>query len=214
MQFAIYDLDRTLTRKPTFTPFLCFAARQLAPWRLALLPVWVAAMAAYRAGLCNRTQLKRFGMGLMIGPVPAGQLLEVANRFAKRRAERSGFNGPVLAMLEEDRAAGRAVLIATAAFELYAAEFARLLRVDTVIGTRWEDGSIPGGNCYGAAKRDRVLVWFADQGIDPATARFRFVSDSFADAPLFELADEPVFVTASRSQAARAAKRGWAVMQP
>ena len=34
MRIAIYDLDRTLTRRATFTPFLLFAARKVASWRL------------------------------------------------------------------------------------------------------------------------------------------------------------------------------------
>ena len=65
MRIAIYDLDNTLTRRATFTPFLIFAARRIAPWRLALLPVWVAMMIGYRAGLYDRTTLKTGGMKLM-----------------------------------------------------------------------------------------------------------------------------------------------------
>lgn len=214
MVFAIYDLDRTLTRRPTFTPFLCHGAAALSPWRLMLVPVWIAAMAAYRAGVCSRTALKRFGMRLMLGrPAPA-DLAALAARFARRRARRPGFNAPVLALLEEDRAAGRTVVIATAAFAFYAREFARILDVETVIGTGWDGEAIPGGNCYGESKRARVLAWLADQGVEPGRARFRFVSDSFADAPLLDLAAEAVFVTRSPRQAARAARRGWRVMRP
>jgi len=33
MKVAIYDLDKTLVRRATFTPFLLFAARRLAPLR-------------------------------------------------------------------------------------------------------------------------------------------------------------------------------------
>ena len=36
---AIYDLDRTVLRTPTFTLFLLWAAWREAPWRLLLLPV-------------------------------------------------------------------------------------------------------------------------------------------------------------------------------
>ena len=37
-RLAIYDMDKTVTRRATFTPFLLHAARRLAPWRLLLLP--------------------------------------------------------------------------------------------------------------------------------------------------------------------------------
>jgi len=56
-RLAIYDMDRTITRRATYTPFLVHAASRLAPWRLALLPLVLLAMLAYvlkpidRAGL-------------------------------------------------------------------------------------------------------------------------------------------------------------------
>ena len=36
---AIYDMDRTVTRGPTFGPFLWHAMRRLAPWRALLAPL-------------------------------------------------------------------------------------------------------------------------------------------------------------------------------
>jgi phosphatidylglycerophosphatase C len=36
-KYAIYDMDRTLTKRATFAPFLFFAARR-APLRLLMLP--------------------------------------------------------------------------------------------------------------------------------------------------------------------------------
>ena len=36
--FAIYDMDRTVTRRATYTPFLLHCALRRAPWRLLLLP--------------------------------------------------------------------------------------------------------------------------------------------------------------------------------
>ncbi|HLL31270.1 MAG TPA: HAD-IB family hydrolase, partial [Allosphingosinicella sp.] len=32
-RLAIYDMDRTITRRATYTPFLIHAATRLAPWR-------------------------------------------------------------------------------------------------------------------------------------------------------------------------------------
>ena len=37
-RLAIYDLDKTITRRPTYTPFLLYAARTRGVWRLFLLP--------------------------------------------------------------------------------------------------------------------------------------------------------------------------------
>ena len=35
---AIYDMDRTVTRHATYTPFLLHCALRRAPWRLLFLP--------------------------------------------------------------------------------------------------------------------------------------------------------------------------------
>lgn len=212
MRIAIYDLDRTLTRKPTFTPFLLFAARRLAPWRLLLMPVWLAAMLGYRAGLYSRTALKRFGMHLMTGAPSLERLDHIGKQFARQRIRQPGLMPRIMQEVESDRVAQSRMVIATAAFELYSHHFGAELQFDEVIATRWDGKDIPGGNCYGEVKKARVLAWLEDQGIDLSQAQLRFVSDSFADSPLLELADEPVFVTESASASARARARGWQVM--
>ena len=214
VRIAIYDLDRTLTRQPTFTPFLAFAATRIAPWRLALMPAWIAAMLGYRAGLYSRTALKRFGMRLMLGAPEITRLTSVGEAYAEARIERPGLMSRTMKMLEEDRASGATLMIATAAFGFYAAAFAERLGFPHLIATRWDGSDIPGGNCYGEEKKARVLAWFAEQGIDRDGATVRFVSDSFADAPLLDWADEPVFVTRSAREASRANARGWAVIDP
>ncbi|QPD00125.1 HAD family hydrolase [Qipengyuania soli] len=212
MRIAIYDLDNTLTRRATFTPFLVFAARRIAPWRLALLPVWVAMMIGYRIGLYDRTMLKTRGMRLMLGNAPVATLQEAGREFAAHRARNGGFMPATLAFLEEDRAKGAQILVATAAFEFYARAFADHLGIETLIGTRWDGHTIPGGNCYAETKLARVRAWAAEQGLSLEESELRFVSDSFADAPLLELADEAIFVSMSAGKRTRAKARGWRVI--
>ncbi|MBD3728539.1 MAG: HAD-IB family phosphatase [Sphingomonadales bacterium] len=209
MRIAIYDLDRTLTRAPTFTPFLHFAAARLAPWRLAFSPVWIVLMLLYKAKLYSRTTLKRMGMKLMTGSAPLAELERVGEEFASRRIAAGGLMPGALQLLAEDRAAGARLVIATAAFGFYARAFAQALDIPDLIATRWDGRDIPGGNCYGAEKLARVQAWMEAQGIDPDDCTIRFVSDSFADAPLLDVADEAIFATGSDSEAARAHSRGW-----
>ena len=45
---AIYDMDRTVTRRATYTPFLLHCALRRAPWRLLFLPLVIGSMLAYR----------------------------------------------------------------------------------------------------------------------------------------------------------------------
>lgn len=212
MRIAIYDLDRTLTRSPTFTPFLHFAALRIAPWRLVFSPVWILLMIGYRLGLYNRTRLKRMGMKLMVGRAPLAKLEKVGQAFAAGRIANNGLIPGALQLLEEDRQRGARIVIATAAFGFYAHAFAKALGIEEVVATRWDGRDIPGGNCYGEEKKRRVLEWFSAGGIGPGNATLRFVSDSFADAPLLDLAAEPIFVTSSSKQAQKAAARGWRAM--
>ena len=209
MKLAIYDLDKTLVRRATFTPFLAFAARKLAPWRLLLLPVWVLMMAGYRIGLYDRTSLKTAGMRLMVGPTDSETLARVGRQFADHHLAMAGWMPGVVGMVERDLAEGRRVAIATAAFEFYASAFAEKLGIADVIATRWDWQKIPGGNCYGEEKRRRVEEWLETTA---DAVHFRFVSDSFADAPMLELADEAIFVTTSARKRSRAEARGWSVI--
>lgn len=214
MRIAIYDLDNTLTRRATFTPFLVFAARRIAPWRLALLPFWVAMMIGYRMGLYDRTTLKTRGMRLMLGRVDLATLARVGQEFAQERAGNDGFMPAILAMVEDDRAQGTHLAIATAAFEFYARAFADHLAIGSLVATQWDGRVIPGGNCYGEVKLARVREWAEREGIDLDKAEIRFVSDSFADAPLLDRAQDAVFVTTSAAKRRKAEARGWRVVDP
>ncbi len=64
---AIYDLDRTVTRVATYTPFLIHCARRRAPWRLLFLPVTAASMLVYAAKGINRGRLKEINHWLLLG---------------------------------------------------------------------------------------------------------------------------------------------------
>lgn len=64
---AIYDMDKTITRAPTWTPFLIHAARSRAPWRLALLPAAALAGIGYTLKLIDRARLKEITHRMMLG---------------------------------------------------------------------------------------------------------------------------------------------------
>ena len=201
VDIAIYDLDETLTARATFTPFLIHAARCVAPWRLALLPVWVLAMALHKAGLYGRTGLKTFGMRLMVGRRGSEDLRGVAQSFA---ASRTFLPGAVRAV-EADLTCGVRVIVATAAFAFYARPIAARLGIAEVVGSEWDGRGIPGGNCYADEKFTRVTRYLAN--LDRQAVRVRMVSDSRADAPLLDWADKAWFVGPRDVSG-----RGWTVM--
>ncbi len=210
MRIAIYDMDGTLLRGSTFTPFLIFAAKRIAPWRLLLLPAWVAMMVGHKLGFYNRTVLKHRGMALMLGQVDAARLERVAEVFSVVRLGR--LHPGARRMLETDRAEGWRQVVATAAYGLYAEKVARQLGIADVIATAWSAEGESAANCYGSEKLARVTRWLTEQGIDRSQAEIRFVSDSFADAPTLDWADEAWFVTDDPALTKKARSRGWWVV--
>lgn len=204
---TIYDLDGTLLSGSTFTPFLIFGARRLAPWRLLLLPVWIALMIGHKLGVIDRTTLKHRGMRLMLGRPQPETLARVARAFAEVRVAR--LHPGARRAMEADAREGRRVVIATAAYLLYAEHIARLLDVEEIIASHWAIEGEMQPNCYGPEKLARVQAWLAERGIARGELHLRFVSDSFADAPLLDWADESWFVTSRAGVARRAQARGW-----
>jgi HAD superfamily hydrolase (TIGR01490 family) len=216
---AIYDMDRTVTRRATYTPFLIHAALSLAPWRLLLLPIVALTMLAYVLKLVDRGRLKEINYRLLVGAgVPPGRLEPVVESFAERQVAANILPG-ARAAIAADKAAGRRLVLATASYRLYAAAIARRLGFDDVIAT--ETGldakgrvtaRIDGSNCYGLAKRDMIEAWLQRQGLARDAVHIRFYSDHVSDAPSHRLADEPVAANAHRRLVRLAQAEGWEVL--
>lgn len=215
--FALYDLDRTVLRHASFTPFLLFAARRNAPWRVLLTSVWLAAMAGYKLGLCSRGALKQFGLRLFLGSrMTEDGLAALGEAFAAQVVPTWVAPGAARA-IEADRRAGRELVLVTAAMQFYAGPIARRLGFARVLATphRALDAAGPclleGANCYGEEKVSRVTAMLAETGVARHQCRLIFYSDSVSDAPLFGHADEAVLVDAGRSGRRRAEREGWRV---
>jgi phosphatidylglycerophosphatase C len=214
---AIYDLDRTILRKPTFTLFLLWAAWREAPWRLLLLPALAALMIGYALRLYGRDRFKPAAIRLMLGrriaPTRASAL---AAAFAAWRVPRDVPPGAA-ACIARDRAEGYRLLMATAAPEFYAGAIAEALGFDAIVASRHrrdaEGNWLPqldGPNCYGAEKARRVAEWLAAHPAEGA-ARIRVYSDHISDAPTFALASEAWLVGRGDKFVRLAAKHGWRV---
>jgi HAD superfamily hydrolase (TIGR01490 family) len=214
---AIYDMDKTITHAPTWTPFLLHTARANgAPWRLALVPFAGVAAAGYAAKLLSRGRLKYLMQRMLLGKrMSPAQERRSAEAFADR-VMRDGVFTAALARIETDRAAGYRLVMATASYRFYVEAIARRLGFDAVIGTeslRDRDGvllaGIEGENCYGPAKLRMIEAWMAREGIDRADTHVRFYSDHVSDAPTFAWADEPFAVNAHGPLRLLAKAKGW-----
>lgn len=215
---AVYDLDKTITRAPTWTPFLVRTAAADTPWRLALLPVAGLAALAYVVRALDRSRLKEITHALLLGRVAsAARIDRAAERFAGHVVARGLYAG-ARERIAADRAAGYRIVMATASYRFYARAIADRLGVDAVIGTGAEHGEsgvaarISGRNCYGPAKLAMIEAWMASEGIARGEAHVRFYSDHVSDAPTLDWADEAFAVRPHGKLRRLAAERGWAVL--
>ena len=218
-RLAIYDMDKTITRKATWTPFLIHAAMARAKWRLLLWPFAGIASLAYLARTISRDRLKEITHRLMLGrAIPPGDLDAVAEAFADSVAADNMF-ADARARVEADRAAGWEPVLATASHGYYARAIAARLGIAHVIATqarRDADGnvlaSVEGENCYGPAKLRLIEAWLGREGLARDDVRVRFYSDHVSDAPVLAWADEPFAVNAHGPLRRLAVARGWAVL--
>lgn len=218
-QLAIYDMDKTITRAPTWTAFLLFAAWRLERWRLALLPALAVATGGYVIGLVSRGGLKELAQWLILGPaIDRDRLAPIAAAFADRLLAR-GVYPAALAQIAADRHDGCRLVLATASFRYYVDAVADRLGFDDVVATDSRlDASgrlvarIAGANCYGADKLAMIERWMAAEGISRSAANIRFYSDHVSDVPTLAWADGAVAVNAHAALRITAEERGWRVL--
>lgn len=215
---AVYDMDRTVTRRATYTPFLLHCAARRAPWRLLLLPFVALSMVAYVLKLIDRARLKEINHRLLLGhKVHPRELQPLIESFAERQVS-TNIRPGALRAIARDKAEGRRVVLATASYRLYADAIAERLGFDDVIGTGSVIGlddrvhaKIAGENCYGPAKMRMIADWVDASGLKGAHGHVRFYSDHVSDQPAFEWADEPVAVNPHEKLRRLAETRRWAV---
>ena len=217
-ELAIYDMDRTVTRRATYTTFLVHCAVRRAPWRLVFLPLVVLSMLTYVARLIDRATLKEINHRLLLGGrIHPRDLKPLVDSFADKQVA-SNIRPGARKAIARDKEEGRRVVLATASYRLYAAAIADRLGFDDVIGTGSIIGldervhaKISGENCYGPAKLRMIADWVEKSGLTGVHGHVRFYSDHVSDAPAFEWSDEPVAVNPHGKLRRLAGQRGWAI---
>jgi len=215
---AVYDMDRTVTRRATYTPFLLHCAVRRAPWRLLLLPAVALSMLAYVLGLIDRARLKEINHHLLLGrTIRPRELAPLVESFAEKQLA-ANIRPGARAAIARDKADGRRLVLATASYRLYADAIAERLGFNDVIGTGSIIGlddrvhaRIAGENCYGPAKLRMIADWIEASGLKGAHGHVRFYSDHVSDQPAFEWADEPVAVNPHGRLRRLAERRGWQI---
>ena len=215
---SIFDLDRTLTIRPTYSAFLLYALVRTAPWRFVLIPTLAVFAFAYLMRVISRRHMKEAMHRVALGKrVNRPRIERVAADFACRIA-RKGIFPQAHDLLAKQRSEGRRLILATAAPSLYAEPIATYLGIDDVIASqnRWQNDDLfaemTGENCYAIAKREFISAWLRSERISREVVHIAFFSDHISDLPTFEWADMPVAVNPSRALRTIAQARGWAIV--
>ena len=216
---SIYDMDRTVTRQATYTPFLLHCALRRSPWRLLFLPLVIVSMLAYVGRLIDRARLKEINHRLLLGGrIHARDLQPLVESFADKQAA-SNIRPGARAAIARDKAEGRRLVLATASYRLYADAIAERLGFDDVIGTGSVIGldekvhaKIAGENCYGPAKLRMIADWVEKSGLKGVHGHVRFYSDHVSDAPVHHWSDEPYATNAHDRLVRLAEAEGWEVL--
>jgi len=197
---AVFDLDRTITRMGTYTPFLmhCVPASQRI---LERLPVALWLTAIYAAGLISRQDVKARMLDVNIAGATRAQVAAWADSYVER-CLRSQIRPGARAAIAKHRAAGDHLVLATASFDFYAQVFADSLAFNPVIATKsvWDDegrlrAAVGGENCYGMAKFTAVENYVAAMNPRPRIIAY---SDHHSDVGLLRWADHGVAVNPDR----------------
>jgi HAD superfamily phosphoserine phosphatase-like hydrolase len=215
---AIYDMDKTVTRRPTYGLFLVHAMLRLAPWRLLLTPALLVTGIAYALRLVDRARLKEVNYRLLVGRVAPARLEPVVQSFADRQLA-TNILPEARSRIAADKAEGRRLVLATASYRLYATAIAARLGFDDVIATdTLPDGKgrivarIDGRNCYGLAKLDMIEAWLQREGLEREALHIRFYSDHISDAPVHHWSDEAFATNADARLTRLAQAEGWEVL--
>jgi len=209
-KISLYDMDRTITVRGTYTPFLFHLLFARAPWRLVFLPLLPFGFMGYGLKLISRGQLKTFNQRLLMGSGPKLAELQPHIESFADHVLRANRHQKAIDQIEKDRAAGRTLVLVTASYELYAGAIARRVGFDHLIGTKLVvDGEgrvrprIIGENCYDDAKIDRIEALFC---------HVRAYSDHLSDKPMLEFADEPIVTTPTVPMRLLAELKGWPIV--
>jgi HAD superfamily hydrolase (TIGR01490 family) len=218
-KIAIYDMDKTVTRRATYNGFLIHMAWHRSSWRLLLVPLLPFGLLLYAVKLWDRKRLKQFSQTLLVGhSVSRAAFSEHLERHAEMVLGNNVYT-EVRHRIAEEKAAGYSHILATASYRLYVDAIAARLGFDHVIATELatDDSGhvlarIDGHNCYDAEKLDRVKRWMGEQELLREHCHIRAYSDHISDEPLLSFSDEPFATNPHPPLAALARARGWPIL--
>jgi phosphatidylglycerophosphatase C len=192
---AIFDLDRTLTRRGCFTPFILYVAIRRPRRFLSFHRIILAALFNI-VGLYRRDDIKLLMWRSVVGGLSREEAETLGNTFA-RVWIRNELRRQTKKNIKKHQEAGDRLILATAAMDIIADPIGRTLGFDDIISTRthWTadgrvSGNFDGENCYGEEKLRRVNLILGDF----APSKTFTYSDHVTDLPILLWAENGIAV--------------------
>lgn len=196
MKEVIFDFDGTLFRGDSYRRFAWFAAGwPKFMWGVFVTSPWIL---GWKLGLCSNSMQKELLFTRWFGGWSEERFEQKGREFA--RIVGSRLFPDVFAALQRHQRLGHRITIASASYRQWIEPWAHALGIERVIATEPEiinhrlTGRYgEGGNCEGAEKVRRLRPL-----LTPG-AKIVVYTDSQADRPLMDIADEVYFVGSSGS---------------
>lgn len=195
MNVAIFDLDKTLTKRDTFVPFL-LGLMLRNPQSFFSTPKLLWNVLLYFTGVQSNSTLKEAFLVTILKNCTRTTVQVWVDKFVDQTIERN-LSSDALKRLSHEKRKGRVVL-ASASIDLYVEPLARRLKVEHVVCSKLKHakgeyliGSLDGKNCYGEEKLSRVIAYLTSFKHDLFITAY---SDHDSDLPLLKYANKGVAV--------------------
>ena len=183
----VYDFDKTIYNGETSTDFMLFFLKRNPKYIMRLCNV-LYSLFYYKKDLKKSKEI----FFRILNGVNIEFLKEEINEFWKVKKDKI-FSWVYDEILENKKQSNELVLI-SATPSIFLEKISKELGFDKLLATEFEntnklfDSKIKGSNCKGKEKVNRL-----NEYIDNYTI-LKFYSDSMSDKPLFDLADEKIFI--------------------
>ncbi len=205
---VLFDLDGTITRHDTLTPYaLRYVIRH--PWRLPRLSMVLPALVGFALGSVDRGRLKGALIRASLGSLRADELRLWTAAFLDALF-RGGLFDAARNEIDRLRRDGALLVLMSASPDLYVPAIGERLGFARTICSRvrWRgavlDGRLEGPNCRGEEKARRL----GELRLEFPAARFGAYGNSRADLAHMRKADEGVFVNGQGKALAAAQAAG------
>ena len=186
-KIIVYDFDKTIYSGETSTDFMLFFLKRNPKYIIRLCNV-LYSLFYYKKDLKKSKEI----FFRILNGINIEFLKEEINEFWKVKKDKI-FSWVYDEILENKKVANELILI-SATPSIFLEKISKELGFDKLLATEFEnttklfDSKIKGSNCKGEEKVNRL-----NEYIDNYTI-LKFYSDSMSDKPLFDLANEKIFI--------------------